>query len=135
MRHDHKPTSFEMMHYLNGFSILPLLLLTCGASVFYRPEPVYVYLLANPSKFTHILEYGFASAIGQIFIFRAMITFGTLTLSVITTTRKFFTVFLSILMFKHVLSPGQWACVALVLAGSSLDGAAKYVVPSSKEKK
>lgn len=135
MRHDHKPTSFEMMYYLNGFSILPLLLLTIGASILYRPEPVYLYLLAHPSKFTHILEYGIASAIGQIFIFRAMITFGTLTLSVITTTRKFFTVFLSILLFKHVLSAGQWACVALVLAGSTLDGASKYLVPSSKEKK
>lgn len=121
-----------MMLYLNGLALLPLSTLALLASVFHYDIPVSDYFLTHSDKFSLVLLFGLISAIGQVFIFRAIVTFGALTLAVITTTRKFFTVFLSILVFKHTLSMGQWMCVALVLIGSTLDAASRYIIPKEK---
>jgi UDP-galactose transporter B1 len=44
-----------------------------------------------------------------------------LRLTLITTTRKFFTVFISVFLFGHVLTLSQWLAVALVLGGVALE--------------
>jgi UDP-galactose transporter B1 len=48
--------------------------------------------------------FGAMSAVGQIFIFRAVNQFGPLTLSIITTIRKFSTFFLSLIIFGHAIT-------------------------------
>ena len=48
--------------------------------------------------------------------------FGPLPCSIITTTRKFFTVLGSVLMFGNTLLTHQWIGAALVFAGIFLDG-------------
>jgi len=63
--------------------------------------------------------------------------FGPLTCSVITTTRKFFTILGSVLIFRHPLTALQWAGTLLVFAGLSLDSAfgkagGKHKAASSK---
>jgi UDP-galactose transporter B1 len=42
-------------------------------------------------------------------------------LTTITTTRKFFTIVLSVLMFGHVLNARQWGSVAIVFFGLVMD--------------
>jgi len=49
--------------------------------------------------------------------------FGPLTCSVVTTTRKFFTILGSVLIFRHPLTALQWTATLLVFAGLSLDSA------------
>jgi drug/metabolite transporter (DMT)-like permease len=53
--------------------------------------------------------------------------FGGLMCSVITTTRKFFTLLLSVVLFGHVLSVLQWQSVGIVFVGLMLDTYQGYV--------
>lgn len=55
------------------------------------------------------------------FIFKTITTFGPLTCSIITTTRKFFTILGSVIIFKHPLNPIQWLGVIAVFAGLLID--------------
>jgi UDP-galactose transporter B1 len=52
-----------------------------------------------------------------VFIFLAMDGFGSLTLVTITTTRKFFTVLGSIIIYKHSVSAGQIVGMVMVFGG------------------
>ena len=59
----------------------------------------------------------------QNFIFMTVTTFGPLTCSIITTTRKFFTILGSVIIFQHPMSSRQWLGTTLVFVGLGLDGA------------
>jgi len=65
----------------------------------------------------------FACIYLQNFIFLTVTYFGPLTCSIITTTRKFFTILGSVLIFRHPLTILQWTGTILVFAGLSLDSA------------
>jgi solute carrier family 35 (UDP-galactose transporter), member B1 len=56
-------------------------------------------------------------AIGQIFIFLTIHWYTPLVTTTITTTRKFFTILLSVLTFGHEFTTTQWTAVVLVFAG------------------
>lgn len=60
-------------------------------------------------------------AFGQLFIFYTIISFGPIVLSVITTTRKFFTVLFSILIFSHTINFFQWVSVLFVFTGVGIE--------------
>ncbi len=59
----------------------------------------------------------------QHFIFMCVSDFGPLPCSIITTTRKFFTVLGSVIFFGNALSNRQWLGAVLVFAGLFLDAA------------
>ena len=59
----------------------------------------------------------------QNFIFMTVTRFGPLACSVITTTRKFFTILTSVLIFSHPMSALQWLGTLLVFSGLGLDSA------------
>ena len=63
----------------------------------------------------------FTGVLGQQFIFLTVVNFGPLACSVITTTRKFFTILLSTIIFHHVLTVKHWFCVTVVFLGLALD--------------
>merc|ERR1712084_149763 len=71
------------------------------------------YILANPAILPKILAFGACSAIGQSFIFFVVATFGPLKNATVTTTRKIFSVLLSIFLKGHALAPMGWAGIAL----------------------
>lgn len=48
-------------------------------------------------------------------------SFGPLSCSVVTTTRKFFTVLSSVILFGNVLAPKQWFGAILVFSGLFAD--------------
>ncbi|VDP85999.1 unnamed protein product [Echinostoma caproni] len=57
----------------------------------------------------------------QIFLFTLLTNFGSLTCAIVTTTRKFFTVLASIIIFGHIMTQQQWLGTILVFSGIILD--------------
>lgn len=64
-----------------------------------------------------VLLFCVCGAVGQLFIFRTIREFGSLTNTMITTTRKFFNILLSVLWNGNALVPQQWAAVFMVFSG------------------
>ena len=59
-------------------------------------------------------------------MFYTLHNFNSLVLTTITTTRKFFTILSSVVLFGHSLVGPQWIGVALVFVALLLELAAKY---------
>lgn len=57
----------------------------------------------------------------QIFLFGLITNFSPLTCSIVTTTRKFFTVLFSIIVFGHSMTTCQWIGTVLIFSGLLLD--------------
>lgn len=79
------------------------------------------FISRHPEVLLNIGIFCIASAVGQIFIFTTIVSFGPLVCSIITTTRKFFTILASVLIFSNALLPRQWVGVALVFSGLGMD--------------
>jgi len=63
--------------------------------------------------------------LGQLFIFETLQHFGSLTLVTITLTRKLFTMLLSVIVYNHQLTVGQWMGAGVVFAGISVEAFVK----------
>lgn len=118
MRAEHHVQSHHMMFNINLWSIgiLAISLLTTG-EVFQFVS----FCQRFPHVLLHVLTFSLASAIGQNFIFMTVANFGPLTCSIITTTRKFFTILGSVLLFGNSLIARQWIGVVFVFTGLTLD--------------
>ncbi|KAL1408672.1 UDP-galactose transporter [Vanrija albida] len=92
------------------------------------------FIAAHPGSFQPLLAYAALGGLGQIFIFETIAHFGSLTLVMVTVTRKLFTMLLSVLVFGHELSPGQWGGVAVVFAGIGTEAAFKWAEGKKKRK-
>ncbi|KDQ62207.1 hypothetical protein JAAARDRAFT_170441 [Jaapia argillacea MUCL 33604] len=122
------PTGAQMMFFINLFSTLLTLTLSL------LPLPYIPVLHPSEGWGTEFWEAvaflrghngvvqalgGFAitGALGQLFIFETLEHFGSLTLVTITLTRKLFTMLLSVVLYNHSLTQGQWLGAAVVFAG------------------
>lgn len=83
------------------------------------------FVVRHPAVLRHIMMFSFVSALGQNFIFYTVRHFSALAVTTITTTRKMFTILLSIAYFKHKIAPRQWAGLALVFAAIGWEAIAK----------
>ncbi|KAG8742184.1 UDP-galactose transporter [Ceratobasidium sp. 414] len=83
------------------------------------------YVRTHPDSILPLLQFAFTGAIGQLFIFETLQHFGSLTLVTITLTRKLFTMILSVVVYKHRLTLGQWAGAATVFLGISIEAYVK----------
>lgn len=118
MRARYQTGANHMMLNVNLWSTLVL-----GIAVLWTGE-VWEFLAFTdryPSIIYNIVLFGITSALGQTFIFMTVVYFGPLTCSIITTTRKFFTILGSVLLFGNVISPMQWFGTILVFLGLGLD--------------
>lgn len=79
------------------------------------------FISRHPEVIFNIIIFCISSAVGQIFIFITIVHFGPLVCSIITTTRKFFTILASIVIFSNALLPRQWVGMMLVFTGLGLD--------------
>jgi len=105
------PTPMETMFFVNIYSLIVLV-----------PMAVHSGEWDNGiSRLDEIKEGLFllnaAAASGQIFIFLTLAWFSPLICTTITTTRKFFTILLSVIHFGHVFSWVQWSAISLVFGG------------------
>ena len=71
----------------------------------------------NPEIFSKIIKFAVCSAVGQSFIFYTIANFDPLILSTVTTTRKIFSVLLSIFLKGHSLSMTGWSGILLACGG------------------
>ena len=137
MKNEYKTQSGHMMLQMNLWSTLTLgIILLVSSEVRHFLE----FVVRFPYVINDILLFSVMSAIGQVFeaslsfkclifdnlfekmfIFLTVANFGPLPCSIITTTRKFFTVLGSVLLFGNSLSNRQWMGTALVFIGLSLD--------------
>ena len=83
--------------------------------------PFLHYSMKTDKFCLYIFALCFTGVLGQQFIFLTVVNFGPLACSVITTTRKFFTILLSTIIFHHVLTFKHWFCVTVVFFGLALD--------------
>lgn len=118
MRAEHNSKSGHMMLNMNLWSII-----FSGAVILVSGElfEFINFLQRYPATIWHIMTFSIAGAFGQYFIFLTVAEFGPLPCSIITTTRKFFTVLGSILIFGNNLSPRQWLSTFVVFSGLFLD--------------
>jgi UDP-galactose transporter B1 len=118
MKSEHQTKSGHMMLNMNLWSILFL-----GVALLVTGEmwDFIDFIQRYPTVIGHMLTFSIASALGQFFIFLTVSDFGPLMCSIITTTRKFFTVLGSVIIFGNSLSYRQWFGTALVFTGLTLD--------------
>ncbi|KAF9013337.1 UAA transporter [Cyathus striatus] len=132
----HKVTGQQMMFWINVFctimssvlSVLPLPYIpVIHPSDGGRTElaAALSFVRTHPSIITPLAQFAFTGALGQLFIFETLQHFGSLTLVTITLTRKLFTMLLSVVVYKHKLTPGQWLGAGVVFAGISVEAFVK----------
>lgn len=118
MRAEHKTKSGHMMLNMNFWSIIfSGIVITVSGEL----GEFIGFLQRHPSAIFHIMTLSMAGALGQFFIFLTVSEFGPLPCSIITTTRKFFTVLGSVLLFGNNLLPRQWLATCIVFSGLFLD--------------
>merc|ERR1719450_10242 len=120
MKGEHATKSGHMMLAMNKWSCgyLAVALLGSGEGMEFVS-----FIQRHPAVIWQLATFSVASALGQFFIFMCVSEFGPLPCSIITTTRKFFTVLGSVILFGNTLLPHQWAGAVLVFTGIFLDGA------------
>lgn len=79
------------------------------------------FAIRHPELCGHLALLALCGCLGQLFIFLMVAGFGPLACSVVTTTRKFFTVLFSVVFFGNILIPRQWFGAVLVFAGLFAD--------------
>ncbi|CDO76096.1 hypothetical protein BN946_scf184649.g22 [Trametes cinnabarina] len=127
----YRVTGQQMMFWINLFSTV----LTSIISVLPLPyipvlhpsnsgtelQGALEFIRTHPSVITPLAQFALTGALGQLFIFETLQHFGSLTLVTITLTRKLFTMLLSVIVYHHKLTPGQWLGAAVVFAGISVE--------------
>ncbi|KNC52171.1 drug/Metabolite transporter superfamily [Thecamonas trahens ATCC 50062] len=121
VRAAHKCTTFQLMFYTN---VMALVYICMGLAVTQDADDAVAFIIEHPDTVIDLLIFSTASALGQIAIFLALTSLGALLLTIITTTRKFFTILLSLVWFGHSLAFGQWIGIAVVFSALAIDIAA-----------
>jgi UDP-galactose transporter B1 len=87
------------------------------------------FCTAHPAAAVDVALFCLCGALGQLFIFATIKRFGSLTNTLVCTTRKFFNILGSVLLNGNPLLPAQWGGVGLVFAGlitSSISKSSKH---------
>ncbi|XP_065350838.1 solute carrier family 35 member B1 [Cloeon dipterum] len=119
MRAEHQSKSGHMMLNMNFWSCIFV-----SVAVLLSGEiwDFVAFVGRHPDIVWQLASFAIAGALGQFFIFLTVSEFGPLPCSIITTTRKFFTVLGSVIFFGNSLLTRQWIGTLFVFAGLFLDG-------------
>lgn len=118
MRSVSKPAPLNFMMFMNFWASIFLLI---GIAVFGEGPKVVVFVTKHPEILTYFGIAVVVASIGQIFISSMISNFGPLALSLTTTTRKFFSMCLSVVVFGNQLSYRQWGAASLIFVALFLD--------------
>ena len=113
---------FALLHlpYTSSDRILPTLEFSQPAII-----SVLSFITSHPTCLPPLVAYALLGGLGQLFIFETIQHFGSLTLVMVTVTRKLFTMLLSVIVFNHTLTVGQWAGVGVVFGGIGVEAGMK----------
>jgi solute carrier family 35 (UDP-galactose transporter), member B1 len=100
------------MNFWSGVYYLPYLFVVTRMG----PE-LLAFCVEHPEAGRDVLLFCVCGALGQLVIYFTLWRFGSLTNALITTTRKFFSILLSVLWNGNPLLLQQWAAVVMVFAG------------------
>lgn len=111
IRRLYKPTSNQMMTSICGWSSEVLIIWVAASQEIVE---VYNFATRHPMVLWQLALLGLAGAVGQLFIFTMVTSFGALPCSITTTVRKFVSVVFSIVFFGNKSTVVQWLAIALV---------------------
>ena len=109
-----KPKPYDFMFWTNLFMCVTAAAIALGLG---ELQSGLAFCLDNPEIMSIIIKFAICSAVGQSFIFYTIANFDPLVLSTVTTTRKIFSVLLSIFLKGHALSLTGWSGIALACGG------------------
>lgn len=129
----HAPTTHQLMFWQNVASVCWLVV---GLAITGEGSRALAFVARHGSEglLFDMGMFSLVSAVGQNFIFYTVRNFSALATTTITTTRKMFTVLLSIFIYKHPMAPRQWAGMALVFFAIGWEAVAKVRAKRSKER-
>jgi UDP-galactose transporter B1 len=109
-----KPKPYDLMFWTNFYMAITAAVFALALGEF---STGLNFCLANPVILNKILKFAVCSAVGQSFIFYTISNFDPLVCTTVTTTRKVFSVLLSIFLNGHAMSQQGWAGIGLASAG------------------
>ncbi|KAG5669006.1 hypothetical protein PVAND_016909 [Polypedilum vanderplanki] len=118
MRAATKPTALNFMFAINMFSAI---ILFVGVIATTEIVDFYHFAVRHPDVLVKIGSAAVVGSLGQIFIFMMISDFGPLPCSIVTTTRKFFTVLISVFFMGNPLIPRQWVATVIVFGALFAD--------------
>jgi len=127
-----KPKPYDFMFWTNLYMMGVASLVALALGEFTSGM---AYCSAHPEILSLVVRFSACSAVGQSFIFYTVAHFDPLVCSTVTTTRKIFSVLLSIFTKGHKLSTEGWAGVALAIAGILSEVQSKVVASRSRHLK
>ena len=104
----------DLMFWTNLYMGLTALVLAVGLG---EVAPAIKFCVENPVILEKIVKFAVCSAIGQGFIFYTIANFDPLVCTTVTTTRKVFSVLLSIFLNGHQMNAQGWSGIGLASAG------------------
>lgn len=138
-------TSFTMMYQMNILQVV--FLGTYLVTEFFLVESGYlpvkeseilkaiVFALKFQSVAKDVALFCITGALGQLFLFYIITEFGSLMCVLITVTRKFFSILLSVVIYRHNVQWWQWIGVASVFVGLIGNSFEKYLAKKKQKKK
>uniref|UniRef100_A0A336M693 CSON012752 protein n=1 Tax=Culicoides sonorensis TaxID=179676 RepID=A0A336M693_CULSO len=114
IRKESSPAPFSMMLAMNGISATILIVAALGTG---EATDFISFVTRHPEVLEHLSLMALAGAFGQVCIFYMVSHFGPLPCSIVTTTRKFFTVMFSVIFFQNPLALHQWIGTVFVFGG------------------
>lgn len=109
-----KPKPYDFMFWTNLYmSLTAVVLALCLGEVASGSS----FLLKNTVMLEKVFKFAICSAIGQTFIFYTISNFDPLVATTVTTTRKVFSVLLSIFLNGHAVGTQGWVGIGLASTG------------------
>lgn len=118
MRSSKKPSWMNFMYFVNGWSSCILITVMAATGEF---RFFFDFCLKHPTVAWHVALAVVVGIGGQVCISLMVSNFGSLPLSLVTTTRKFFTVLISVITFGNSLSIQQWIATVIIFAALLID--------------
>jgi UDP-galactose transporter B1 len=117
-------SAMDMMCWMNfwtGLFYLPYMFIITSAG-----QEVVSFCMEHQQAAMDVMLFCCCGAIGQLFIFETIRTFGSLTNTLITTTRKFFSILTSVVLSGSPLKLQQWIAVVMVFTGLIISSITKH---------
>ena len=110
-----KNTALHMMCWMNFWGALLYSVFLFGITS--QGADIVAFCTAQPEAAWDVLLFCICGALGQLFIFFTIHTFGSLVCTMVCTTRKFFSILVSVMFTGTMLNAWQWFAVGLVFFG------------------